>query len=76
MRGNNSFGTCMYCKKQVMWIRTKNGRNMPVDPQFINYIRAEETGEVVVGEKCGPSDKPDGHGYISHFATCEKRKRR
>ena len=41
MKSNNQFGICAYCGKQIMWIHTKAGKNMPVNPQMINYRRPE-----------------------------------
>lgn len=82
---NGSFGICVYCGKQIMWIRTKAGKNMPVNPQMINYRRPEagkkatekivtQDGEVVCANKVD-SSQAEGMGYISHFATCTKRRR-
>lgn len=61
-----------------MWIRTKAGKNMPVDPTFVDYKATSggkervvtPAGDVVAGERCKATEKPDGYGYISHFATC------
>lgn len=82
---SNPFGTCTYCGKRIMWIRTKAGRNMPVDPTMINYRRpvagekAKEKivtpqGEVVSVNRAN-SKEAEGFGYISHFATCTKRRK-
>lgn len=83
MRSSNSFGTCAYCKKRIMWIKTKAGKNMPVDPTLISFRRPEtgkkakerivtQTGEVVAADEvdCAVAE---GVGYISHFATCKAR---
>lgn len=81
----NQFSTCAYCGKQIMWIRTKGGRNMPVDPQIINYRRPESgkkaeeklvtpQGEIIAADRVDGKDA-EGYGYISHFATCIKRRR-
>lgn len=82
MRSANSFGVCKNCGRQVMWIRTKAGKNMPVNPQFVNYLEVKggrerivtNDGRVVAGEKCDPRESKD-IGYISHFATCMKRRK-
>lgn len=79
MRSENPFGVCRNCGRQVMWIRTKAGKNMPVNPQFVNYLEVRggrerivtDDGRVVAGEKCDPGESKD-IGYISHFATCAK----
>ncbi len=85
MSSSNPFGTCVYCGNQIMWIRTKAGKNMPVDPQMINYCKpkdgkkAEEKlvtlqGDIVAADRADVRDA-EGFGYISHFATCTKRRR-
>lgn len=85
MRSGNPFGVCRNCGKQIMWIRTKAGKNMPVDPTMISYRRPEAgkkaterivtfAGEVVAADKVSSSEA-EGTGYISHFATCTKRSR-
>lgn len=85
MRSGNPFGVCKNCGKQIMWIKTKAGKNMPVNPQMINYRRpeagkkAEEKlvtpqGEIVAVDRTDGRDA-EGFGYISHFATCTKRRR-
>ena len=74
------FGTCRQCGDRILWIKTKAGKNMPVNPELINY-RAVPGGKerivtpegiVVAGEKC-KADEAEGCGYISHFATCARR---
>lgn len=77
-RSSDPFGTCRKCGARIMWIRTKSGKNMPVNPELIDYtIPADRTGkerivtqegDVIAAERS--KGKPDGFGYISHFATC------
>ena len=85
MRSGNPFGTCAYCKKQVMWIKTKAGKNMPVNPEMVSYRRPEagekatekiatQAGEVVSANRVD-SNLAEEIGYISHFATCKSRRR-
>lgn len=85
MRSGNPFGVCRNCGKQIMWIRTTAGRNMPVNTNMISYRRPEagkkaaerivtSSGEVVAADKVD-SDQAEGIGYIPHFATCTKRRR-
>ncbi len=79
------FSQCKKCGARIMWIRTKAGKNMPVDPQFIDYRKVSgckerivtPEGDVIAGERCCAGES-DGYGYISHFATCSgyTRKRR
>lgn len=78
--GSGSFGTCSGCGKRVVWIKTVNGKNMPCDPNIVNYAldpKGKEkivtpTGKVVCGTTGAEPGKADGFGYISHFATCPR----
>lgn len=80
MRSCNAFGICRNCGRQIMWVKTKAGKNMPVDPIMINYRRPEDgarakekivtpAGDVVCANKAS-AENAEGVGYISHFATC------
>lgn len=62
MRSHDPFGTCRNCGCQIMWVKTKAGKNMPVDPTMISYrrpgagVKAKEKivtpeGEVVCADK-------------------------
>lgn len=86
MRNGSSFGRCAYCGRQIIWIRTKAGKNMPVNPELISYRKAEagkgaaekivtQEGEVVSADRVN-SNLADGYGYISHFATCTKSRKK
>ncbi len=75
---NGNFGVCAGCRQQIMWIRTRAGKNMPVNPQMLSY-RADPSGvekivtqygDVVTGVTGVDPEQADGIGYISHFATC------
>lgn len=74
------FGTCRACGQRIMWVKTKANKNMPVNPEFVDYKEVPGGKErivtpderVVSGERC-KAQEADGHGYISHFATCNKR---
>ncbi len=85
MRSHDPFGTCRNCGCHIMWVKTKAGKNMPVDPTMISYRRpgagekAKEKivtpeGEVVCADKVS-SESAEGFGYISHFTTCKARNR-
>ena len=72
-----SISKCRSCGASIIWIRTKAGKNMPVD-SLIHSIRRNPkgkenlvtpAGEVVRGDIVS-SDEAEGNGYISHFATC------
>lgn len=79
MRQNNTgqFGQCKRCGARIVWIKTLAGKNMPVDPELVDFKKIKggkerlvlQSGEVVAGERCRASEA-DGYGYISHFATC------
>lgn len=75
---NGSFGVCAGCGRQIMWLKTRAGKNMPVNPQM-HYYRADPSGgekivtqygDVVTGFTGVEPSQADGVGYISHFATC------
>ena len=76
----NNFSICRSCGCQIMWIRTKAGKNMPVNPDFLNYRRPEPgekatekivtTNGDVISANIVNSSEAEGYGYISHFATC------
>lgn len=82
-RSAEPFGTCAYCGKRILWVRTKAGRNMPVNPELISYRIPKNgrkgrekivtpAGEVLCADRSDNS-QAEGIGYISHFATCAKR---
>ena len=75
----SGFGRCRSCGGQVLWIRMKSGKAMPVDPCVHSFRKKEdgsqnivtEYGEVVRGEFSDyEKEGADGVGYISHFASC------
>lgn len=74
----DNFGQCRGCGKRILWIRTKAGKNMPVDPVMLNYRKdacgkekiVTPSGEVVTGTTDTSAEDADGIGYVSHFATC------
>lgn len=79
MSGHGSYGHCQKCKKQIIWIRTVAGKNMPCDAE-IKYYKEEvggkdrivlPNGQVVVGTILKGPEFADGYGYTSYFATCE-----
>ena len=74
--GSGSFGTCSGCGKRVVWIKTVNGKNMPCDPNIVNYAldpKGKEkivtpTGKVV----CGTTGaEPGESGWVwLYFPFC------
>ena len=71
-------GICKGCGAEILWIRTKTGKTMPVDEKPVPYYEGGsakivlEDGSVVKGSLDGPEESFKGFGYISHFATCPK----
>lgn len=66
---------CRSCNAQIKWIKTTRGKNMPCDPELINYEDAlPGTVLITITGKCFTVDKdinfPNVRGYQSHFATC------
>ena len=75
-----SFGTCSGCGRQIIWLKTSSGKNMPCDSAMVNYqivAGGKERivtpdGRVVAGITGVDAEQADGRGYISHFATCTR----
>ena len=74
MRSHDPFGTCRNCGCHIMWVKTKAGKNMPVDPTMISYrrpgagVKAKEKivtpeGEVVCADKVS-SESAEGLYWI------------
>ena len=73
---------CRNCGKEIRFMRTRNGKMMPVDTGRIFYKDGNkdrlitETGEVISCEIVHPlDDELQGFGYMPHFATCKKFKK-
>ena len=68
---------CKSCGAEIIWIRTKSGKSMPVNPEkYIVCERSDGTGtfvmpdgRVVKGYPCYGHENAQ-YGYVSHFATC------
>ena len=69
---------CRSCGAEIRWIKTKTGKNTPVDAKGVCYIRdpqGKETfltlhGEVERGRRVEDDKLHTPKGYISHFSTC------
>ena len=71
--------TCRSCGAEIVWMRTENGKAMPLDPGEIALVESPHgsvlavaaNGKVIRGDVVGDSYE---YGYIlariSHFATC------
>ncbi len=70
---------CLSCGAPISWIRTPKGNYMPVNEGAVAF-RDDPTGPDRIVTKKGEvkicsllfSGKPDGTGYIPHWATCPK----
>lgn len=64
---------CRSCGKQVLWVRTKAGELMPLDPEPNPNGNIILLDGVAITKGSGglfePS-MPEGPAYLSHFATC------
>ncbi len=76
----NKTGRCRGCGAEIIFIKTENGKTMPVDMEELTIIpeagspQLFVTGEGkvihgwIAGDACGEPDTVQG--YISHFVTC------
>lgn len=66
---------CRSCDAEIIWIKTKQGKNMPCDPLEIHHDEAND-GDVLVGYDGTVTvvrlnrQLPNVKGHVSHFATC------
>ena len=80
MPGLRRLTKCKGCGKEIGFIKTLNGKSIPVDPEPISFLPEDEyekfvmmdgtvkRGGVVEGESS--SEEPLQIGYRSHFSTC------
>ena len=72
---------CRGCGREIAFIKTVNGKSIPVDPEPIRFLAEEENEKFVTADgevKRGKSLDRRGlmitreteTGYRSHFATC------
>lgn len=69
---------CRSCGEKIMFIRTKAGKSMPVNPAFVSFKNNPDgkdrivlpSGNVIACDANVDAKEADGYGYISHFATC------
>lgn len=74
---------CRLCSAEIKWVRTRNGGNMPCDPEKVHYIIDNMSAERIVtphGDvlRCRIMNphtdnisQADGWGYVPHFTTCK-----
>lgn len=75
---SSSITRCSRCGAQIMFLRMKSGKSMPVNTNFVNFRRdggkdriVLANGEVTSGTIVTDPGEAQGFGYVSHFATCE-----
>ena len=67
---------CKGCGAEIIWIKTKRGKSMPVDEKPVPYYKGTkdkivtEDGDVISCDLNGTEFL--GFGYVSHFVTCPK----
>lgn len=70
---------CRGCGREIVWIKTKKGKNMPCGPCLHLIYRTggeiffTETGDVIHGSRENDGQNPIGKGRVSHWATCMAR---
>lgn len=73
---------CKGCGRPIEWVRTANGKMMPVDPQLVGIRLLDGgsemlitiDGETVRGRRCDPdADHLYNVGYVPHWPTCPAR---
>lgn len=70
---------CRSCGQTIEWIETRQGKKMPLDPEYIEYDEADP-GTVLItdgGNTYVVEDEqsyPNVRGRISHFASCPQAK--
>jgi hypothetical protein len=67
---------CRGCGEIIDWVKTKSGKNMPLDPAYLSHDEANE-GDLLVTDTgviyCVHKKErmPNVKGRICHFATCK-----
>lgn len=65
---------CRGCRLDIAWVRTTNGKAMPIDPlpnPSGNVIVRYENGALVASVLvASDTNRPQGVAFMPHFATC------
>ncbi len=64
-------GVCKGCGKRILWIKTDDGKRVPLDPVPPTYV-SFGAGGMHVGRDTAPSGWHRSEAMESHFATCSK----
>ena len=68
---------CRGCGAEIDWIRTRAGKNMPVDPEPVfvavddgSEVFVTDEGEVIHGRAVPTNDGSAEVAFVSHWSTC------
>ncbi len=65
---------CRHCGRDIAWVRTTNGKAMPIDPtpnERLGNVFCRYEGTALVGTVATRSEpRPPGIPFVPHFATC------
>jgi len=68
---------CKGCGAEIDWIRTRTGKNMPIDPEPVFVIIGDgkehfvtDEGEVISGRVVSTDDGTAEVAFVPHWATC------
>ena len=70
---------CRGCGAEIEWIRTRAGKNMPVDPEpvFVLVCFGEgpgrfvtDEGDMISGQEVPTNDGDAEVAFVPHWATC------
>lgn len=73
-----SGSVCPSCENQVRWVRSSNGKWMPIDPEpapkgnlvIVNGVATVVTKENEAELSTDPLTRERRPRYVSHFTTC------
>lgn len=73
--GKYGVSRCKSCGKEIIWIKTSGGKNMPCDANGIPYRENKEGSMILVtqeGKTVRATEDREAKqiGFTSHFATC------
>lgn len=69
---------CRKCNKQIVFVRTRNGKSIPCDPSFTYYKQdpkgkdriVNTRGDVIRCTILPDEEGNEGWGYKPHWGTC------